>query len=144
MAAPDLGGIPSVGLAIYQLSGSHALKVSKGVQLGADSIPVPAGLESDAGAGDRHPLVLMANQRMAQGATALQAAAESVRDRFQPILLTAISALFGFLPLVLASGVGSVSRSLRGRGAGWPTSCARWWPTPRRNGARARFPRAWC
>ena len=52
-------------------------------------------------------IVDMANQRMEEGATALEAAAESARSRFRPILMTAISSLFGFLPLVLASGAGA-------------------------------------
>ncbi|MFN9990897.1 MAG: efflux RND transporter permease subunit, partial [Cyanobacteriota bacterium] len=42
-----------------------------------------------------------------EGATALEAAADSARSRFRPILMTAISSLFGFLPLVLASGAGA-------------------------------------
>ena len=52
-------------------------------------------------------IVDMANQRMEEGATALEAAADSARARFRPILMTAISSLFGFLPLVLASGAGA-------------------------------------
>ena len=52
-------------------------------------------------------IVDMANQRMEEGATALEAAADSARSRFRPILMTAISSLFGFLPLVLASGAGA-------------------------------------
>jgi HAE1 family hydrophobic/amphiphilic exporter-1 len=52
-------------------------------------------------------IVDMANQRMAEGATALEAASQSARSRFRPILMTAISSLFGFLPLVLASGAGA-------------------------------------
>ena len=52
-------------------------------------------------------IVDMANQSMAEGATALEAAAEAARSRFRPILMTAISSLFGFLPLVLASGAGA-------------------------------------
>ena len=52
-------------------------------------------------------IVDMANQRMEEGASALEAAAEAARSRFRPILMTAISSLFGFLPLVLASGAGA-------------------------------------
>jgi HAE1 family hydrophobic/amphiphilic exporter-1 len=52
-------------------------------------------------------IVDMANQRMQEGASAVAAAAESARSRFRPILMTAISSLFGFLPLVLASGAGA-------------------------------------
>ncbi|MEB3320894.1 MAG: efflux RND transporter permease subunit [Cyanobium sp.] len=52
-------------------------------------------------------IVDMANQRMQEGATAPEAAADAARSRFRPILMTAISSLFGFLPLVLASGAGA-------------------------------------
>jgi HAE1 family hydrophobic/amphiphilic exporter-1 len=52
-------------------------------------------------------IVDQANQRMEEGATALEAAADAARSRFRPILMTAISSLFGFLPLVLASGAGA-------------------------------------
>jgi HAE1 family hydrophobic/amphiphilic exporter-1 len=52
-------------------------------------------------------IVDTANQRMEEGATALEAAADAARSRFRPILMTAISSLFGFLPLVLASGAGA-------------------------------------
>jgi HAE1 family hydrophobic/amphiphilic exporter-1 len=44
---------------------------------------------------------------MSEGASALEAAADSARSRFRPILMTAISSLFGFLPLVLADGAGA-------------------------------------
>jgi HAE1 family hydrophobic/amphiphilic exporter-1 len=52
-------------------------------------------------------IVDQANQRMEEGATALEAASDAARSRFRPILMTAISSLFGFLPLVLASGAGA-------------------------------------
>ncbi|MEB3156058.1 MAG: efflux RND transporter permease subunit, partial [Cyanobacteriota bacterium] len=52
-------------------------------------------------------IVDQANQSMEEGATAPQAAAHAARSRFRPILMTAISSLFGFLPLVLASGAGA-------------------------------------
>jgi HAE1 family hydrophobic/amphiphilic exporter-1 len=52
-------------------------------------------------------IVDTANQRMEEGATALEAASDAARSRFRPILMTAISSLFGFLPLVLASGAGA-------------------------------------
>ena len=52
-------------------------------------------------------IVDLANQRMEEGASALEAAADAARSRFRPILMTAISSLFGFLPLVLASGAGA-------------------------------------
>ncbi|MFN7677844.1 MAG: efflux RND transporter permease subunit [Cyanobacteriota bacterium] len=52
-------------------------------------------------------IVDSANQRIEEGATALRAATDAARTRFRPILMTAISSLFGFLPLVLASGAGA-------------------------------------
>ncbi|MEB3265244.1 MAG: efflux RND transporter permease subunit [Cyanobacteriota bacterium] len=52
-------------------------------------------------------IVDSANQQMETGATAIEAAADAARSRFRPILMTAISSLFGFLPLVLASGAGA-------------------------------------
>ena len=55
-------------------------------------------------------IVEFANQRLAEGIdldTAIKGAAIS---RLRPILLTAISSLAGFLPLVMASGFGSGSR----------------------------------
>lgn len=59
-------------------------------------------------------IVDLANQRMAAGATALAAAQEAAQSRLRPILMTAISSLFGFLPLVLASGAGARSQSSLG------------------------------
>ena len=55
-------------------------------------------------------IVEFANQRMAEGLdldTAIRGAATA---RLRPILLTAVSSLAGFLPLLLASGFGSGSR----------------------------------
>jgi hydrophobic/amphiphilic exporter-1 (mainly G- bacteria), HAE1 family len=59
-------------------------------------------------------IVDLANQRMAEGATAVVAAREAAQSRLRPILMTAISSLFGFLPLVLASGAGARSQSSLG------------------------------
>jgi HAE1 family hydrophobic/amphiphilic exporter-1 len=59
-------------------------------------------------------IVDLANQRMAEGLTALEAARESAFSRLRPILMTAISSLFGFLPLVIASGAGARSQSSLG------------------------------
>ncbi|MCP9917392.1 efflux RND transporter permease subunit [Cyanobium sp. ATX 6F1] len=59
-------------------------------------------------------IVDLANQRMLAGATALEAAREAALSRVRPILMTAISSLFGFLPLVLASGAGARSQSALG------------------------------
>ncbi|EDY39552.1 RND transporter, HAE1 family [Cyanobium sp. PCC 7001] len=59
-------------------------------------------------------IVDLANQRMAAGARAIEAAREAARSRLRPIIMTAISSLFGFLPLVLASGAGARSQASLG------------------------------
>jgi len=59
-------------------------------------------------------IVDLANQRMAAGATAIEAARDAARSRLRPIIMTAISSLFGFLPLVLASGAGARSQASLG------------------------------
>ena len=59
-------------------------------------------------------IVDLANQRMAEGRTALEAAREAAQARLRPIVMTAISSLFGFLPLVLASGAGARSQTSLG------------------------------
>ncbi|QNI69639.1 efflux RND transporter permease subunit [Cyanobium sp. NS01] len=59
-------------------------------------------------------IVDLANQRMAAGARALEAARDAARSRLRPIIMTAISSLFGFLPLVVASGAGARSQASLG------------------------------
>jgi hydrophobic/amphiphilic exporter-1 (mainly G- bacteria), HAE1 family len=59
-------------------------------------------------------IVDLANQRMEEGASAMEAARASAQSRFRPILMTAISSLFGFLPLVFASGAGARSQASLG------------------------------
>jgi HAE1 family hydrophobic/amphiphilic exporter-1 len=59
-------------------------------------------------------IVDLANQRMGEGASALEAAREAARSRLRPIIMTAISSLFGFLPLVLANGAGARSQASLG------------------------------
>jgi multidrug efflux pump subunit AcrB len=55
-------------------------------------------------------IVEFANQRLAAGEPLEQAIREASTARLRPILLTAISSLAGFLPLLFASGFGSGSR----------------------------------
>jgi len=55
-------------------------------------------------------IVEFANQRVREGLNLDQAIRESARSRLRPILLTAISSLAGFLPLLLASGSSASSR----------------------------------
>jgi hydrophobic/amphiphilic exporter-1 (mainly G- bacteria), HAE1 family len=59
-------------------------------------------------------IVDLANQRMGAGASALEAAREAARSRLRPIIMTAVSSLFGFLPLVFASGAGARGQSSLG------------------------------
>ena len=59
-------------------------------------------------------IVDMANQRMQAGANALEAARFAAGSRLRPILMTAISSLFGFIPLVFASGAGARSQTSLG------------------------------
>jgi len=59
-------------------------------------------------------IVDLANQRLAEGLSALEAAREASKARLRPIVMTAISSLFGFLPLVLASGAGARSQTSLG------------------------------
>lgn len=55
-------------------------------------------------------IVEFAKQLYDQGMSARQAALESARLRFRPILMTAVSFILGVMPLVLSSGPGSASR----------------------------------
>jgi Cation/multidrug efflux pump len=65
-------------------------------------------------AGNGILIVDLANQRMLAGASALEAARFAAGSRLRPILMTAISSLFGFLPLVFASGAGARSQTSLG------------------------------
>ncbi|WOD37029.1 efflux RND transporter permease subunit [Nodosilinea sp. E11] len=55
-------------------------------------------------------IVEFANQSRKQGMTIAQAAIHASQQRFRPILMTALAALVGFYPLVVASGAGAASR----------------------------------
>ena len=55
-------------------------------------------------------IVEFANQRLKEGLNLDQAIRDAARSRLRPILLTAISSLAGFLPLLLASGSSASSR----------------------------------
>ena len=59
-------------------------------------------------------IVDLANQKMGEGMSALEAARFAAQSRLRPILMTAISSLTGFLPLMLASGAGAQSQSSLG------------------------------
>ena len=55
-------------------------------------------------------IVEFANQAMELGMSISKAAAFAAKERLRPILMTAISGLVGFWPLVIASGAGAMSR----------------------------------
>jgi hydrophobe/amphiphile efflux-1 (HAE1) family protein len=55
-------------------------------------------------------IVEFANQARTLGMGITQAAIYAAEQRFRPILMTAISSLVGFFPLVVAAGAGAVSR----------------------------------
>ncbi len=59
-------------------------------------------------------IVEFANQLRDQGRTVREAIVEGTVLRFRPILMTAISTVFGALPLVLATGAGAESRGAIG------------------------------
>ncbi|WP_315862115.1 efflux RND transporter permease subunit [Halothece sp. PCC 7418] len=55
-------------------------------------------------------IVEFANQARMEGLSIVKAAQKAAGERFRPILMTAISSLVGFFPLVIATGAGSASR----------------------------------
>jgi HAE1 family hydrophobic/amphiphilic exporter-1 len=55
-------------------------------------------------------IVDLANQRMEAGMTASEAAEGAASSRLRPILMTALAALAGFFPLLVASGAGALSQ----------------------------------
>jgi HAE1 family hydrophobic/amphiphilic exporter-1 len=59
-------------------------------------------------------IVDLANQRMEQGMAAAEAAKGAAASRLRPILMTALAALAGFFPLVIASGAGALSQQSLG------------------------------
>ena len=61
-------------------------------------------------------LVEFANQKMKQGMSVKQAALESARLRFRPIVMTSMAFILGVVPLVIATGAGSAARQSMGTG----------------------------
>ncbi|ELR97069.1 efflux RND transporter permease subunit [Gloeocapsa sp. PCC 73106] len=55
-------------------------------------------------------IVEFANQARTLGMSITKAAIYAAEQRLRPILMTAVSAIFGFLPLLIAGGAGAVSR----------------------------------
>jgi multidrug efflux pump subunit AcrB len=59
-------------------------------------------------------IVEVAEQHLAKGATPTEAAVAAAESRLRPILMTAIAALAGFFPLVVAGGAGAHSQQALG------------------------------
>ena len=55
-------------------------------------------------------IVDLANQRLERGESIPAAASGAARSRLRPILMTAMAALAGFFPLVIADGAGALSQ----------------------------------
>ncbi len=55
-------------------------------------------------------IVEFANQARSEGLSIIKSAQRAAEERFRPILMTAVSTLVGFFPLVIATGAGSASR----------------------------------
>jgi multidrug efflux pump len=55
-------------------------------------------------------IVEFAKQLVEEGHTFVDAALASAKQRFRPIMMTAVSFIFGVMPLVLSTGPGSVAR----------------------------------
>lgn len=77
-----------------------------------NNIYVQVGLVMLIGMSSKNAILIVefANQARTLGMTITNAAIFAATERFRPILMTTISTLFGFLPLLVASGAGSVSR----------------------------------
>lgn len=59
-------------------------------------------------------IVEFAKERTEAGVPPLEAALEAAKQRFRPILMTALSFVFGVLPLLVASGAGAEARKVMG------------------------------
>jgi HAE1 family hydrophobic/amphiphilic exporter-1 len=59
-------------------------------------------------------IVEFASEQRAKGLGITEAAVEAAKLRFRPILMTSISSITGFMPLVVASGAGAASRQAIG------------------------------
>lgn len=77
-----------------------------------NDIYVQVGLVMLIGLASKNAILIVeyANQLKAQGVGTTKAAIKAGQERFRPILMTAISSLVGFFPLVVATGAGASSR----------------------------------
>jgi hydrophobic/amphiphilic exporter-1 (mainly G- bacteria), HAE1 family len=77
-----------------------------------NDVYVQVGLVMLIGLASKNSILIVeyANQLREQGLNTVKAAIKAAQERFRPILMTSISGLIGFYPLVIASGAGSSSR----------------------------------
>jgi hydrophobic/amphiphilic exporter-1 (mainly G- bacteria), HAE1 family len=77
-----------------------------------NDVYVQVGLVMLIGLASKNAILIVeyANQLREQGLNIVKAAIKAGQERFRPILMTAISSLIGFFPLVVATGAGSSSR----------------------------------
>ncbi len=77
-----------------------------------NDVYVQVGLVMLIGLASKNAILIVeyANQLKEQGLNITKAAIKAGQERFRPILMTAISSLIGFYPLVIATGAGSSSR----------------------------------
>jgi HAE1 family hydrophobic/amphiphilic exporter-1 len=59
-------------------------------------------------------IVEFAKAKTEQGMPPVEAALEAAKQRFRPILMTALSFMFGVLPLLVATGAGAEARKVMG------------------------------
>jgi len=77
-----------------------------------NDIYVQVGLVMLIGLASKNAILIVeyANQLREQGLNIVRSAIKAGQERFRPILMTAISSLVGFYPLLVASGAGAASR----------------------------------
>ncbi len=77
-----------------------------------NDVYVQVGLVMLIGLASKNAILIVeyANQLKEQGLNTVKAAIKAGQERFRPILMTAISSLIGFYPLVIATGAGASSR----------------------------------
>jgi HAE1 family hydrophobic/amphiphilic exporter-1 len=82
----------------------------------SNDVYVQVGLVMLIGLASKNSILIVefANQLRAQGLPIVKATLEASTQRLRPILMTAISTLFGIFPLVIATGAGSGSRQSLG------------------------------
>ena len=94
-----------------------------GVWMGgySNSVFVQIGLIMLIGLAAKNSILIVEFARMkrGEGMSSTEAAIESARLRFRPILMTALSFVLGVVPLVVASGSGAASRQVMGAAVFW-------------------------